>query len=414
MKFFLTFLVPLGLVILLSFSQRTLLNNHIKGNLTKSDIEKTDSLVVAENAPWAVRMANSFIYRHPDYYINYGERKDWNYEQGLMLQTLYKLYLKTNNDKYYKYIIKNLNNYITNDGKIKTYVFSKFRLDDITPGRAVLDIYKITKKEKYKIAADTLRKQLRLQPRTEAGGFWHKEIYTHQMWLDGLYMAEPFYAQYAKMFNETSDFDDIAKQFILIYKHTLDPNTGLLYHGWDESKEQKWANSKTGDSPSFWGRGMGWYEMALVDVLDYFPKDNPERRELINILQKTCKALLKYKDKNTGLWYQVLNKGNEKGNFLESSCSCMFVYAFAKGANKGYLDKEYYKVAGNSYKGILDNFIKVDKNGLVDILHACSGAGLGGNPYRDGSYEYYISTPQRTNDFKALGPFILSSIELGK
>jgi unsaturated rhamnogalacturonyl hydrolase len=414
MKFFLTFLITLSMVILLSFSQRTLLNNHLKGSLTKSENEKMDSLVVAENAPWSVRMANSFIYRHPDYYINYGERKDWNYEQGLMLQTLYKLYLKTNDNKYYIYIIKNLDHYITDNGKIKTYVFSKFRLDDITPGRAVLDIYKTTKKKKYKIAADTLRKQLRLQPRTKEGGFWHKKIYTHQMWLDGLYMAEPFYAQYAKMFSETSDFNDIANQFILIYQHTLDPKTGLLYHGWDESKEQKWANPQTGDSPNFWGRGMGWYEMALVDVLDYFPKDNPKRKELIDILQKTCKALLKYKDKDTGLWYQVLNKGNEKGNFLESSCSSMFVYAFAKGANKGYLDKKYYKVAGNSYKGILNNFIKVDKNGLVDILHACAGAGLGGNPYRDGSYEYYISTPQRTNDFKATGPFILSSIELGK
>ena len=398
----------------MSFSQREILSNHIKNNLDYAENEKTDSLVVAENAAWSVRMANSFIYRHPDYYINYGERKDWNYEQGLMLQALYKLYVKTENKKYYNYIVKNLDHYITDNGRIKTYVFTKFRLDDIAPGRALLDIYKTTKEEKYKIAADTLRKQLKLQPRTKEGGFWHKKIYPHQMWLDGLFMAEPFYAQFAKLFNETSDFNDIANQFILMYKHALDPKTGLLYHGWDESKEQKWANPKTGDSPSFWGRGMGWYEMALVDVLDYFPPNNPKRKELINILQKTCEALLKYRDKSSGLWYQVLNKGNKDGNFLEASCSCMFVYAFSKGANKGYLNKEFYKIAENSYQGILNNFIKVDNNGLVNILHTCSGAGLGGNPYRDGSYEYYISTPQRINDFKAIGPFILSSIELGK
>ncbi|MGA9295570.1 MAG: glycoside hydrolase family 88 protein [Ignavibacteriaceae bacterium] len=414
MKPFLVFLITLSLVSLFALSQKTSLDNYWKGNIVTSENEKTDSLAVAENAPWSVRMADSFIYRHPDYYINYGESKDWNYEQGLMLQALYKLYLKTENKNYYNYIVENLSHYITDNNRINTYVFSKFRLDDIAPGRALLDIYKAAKEEKYKIAADTLRKQLRLQPRTREGGFWHKEIYPHQMWLDGLFMAEPFYAQYAKIFNEKSDFNDIANQFILMYKHAIDPKTGLLYHGWDESKEQKWANPKTGNSKCFWGRGMGWYEMALVDVLDYFPKDNPQKKELINILQKSCKALLKYKDKNTGLWYQVLNKGNEKGNFLESSCSCMFVYAFAKGANNEYLDKEYYKIAENSYKGILNNFIKVDRNGLVNVLHACSGAGLGGNPYRDGSFEYYVSTPQRTNDFKAIGPFILASIQMEK
>ena len=414
MKFTVLFIIPLFFVLLLPFAKRAILSNHIGNNLDYREYENTDSLIVAGNVPWSVRMADSFIYRHPDYYINYGERKDWNYEQGLMLQALYKLYLKTGNGRYYNYIIKNLDHYITTDGKIRTYVFSKFRLDDIAPGSALLDIYKATKEKKYQVAADTLRKQLEFQPRTKEGGFWHKEIYPHQMWLDGLFMAEPFYAQYAKMFNETSDFNDIANQFILMYKHAEDPETGLLYHGWDESKEQKWANPETGDSPSFWGRGMGWYEMALVDVLDYFPEDNPKRKELISILQNTCKVLLKYKDKSSGLWYQVLNKGKEKGNFLEASCSCMFVYAFAKGAVKGYLDKEYYKIAENSYKGILINFIKVDKNGLVNIQHTCSGAGLGGKPYRDGSYGYYISTPQRTNDFKAIGPFILASIQLNK
>ena len=234
------------------------------------------------------------------------------------------------------------------------------------------------------------------------------------MWLDGLFMAEPFYAKYAEMFKETSDFNDIANQFILIYKHLRDPKTGLLYHGWDESKDQKWANPKTGDSPHFWGRGMGWFEMALVDVLDFFPNDNPKRKDLIEILQNSCNSLLKIRDKNTGLWYQIFDKGDENGNYLEASGSCMFVYAFAKGAKRGYLDKKFEEFAENSYKGIINNFIKVDNNGLVNILHTCEGAGLGGNPYRDGSFEYYINVPQRINDFKAIGPFILASIELNK
>lgn len=414
MKFTLLFLTSVSFFMLLFFSENTIIENQAVNDFPFSKNVKIDSLLISKNAPWSVRMANSFIYRHSDYNINYGGRDDWNYEQGLMLQSLYKLFLQTSDSTYYNYIIKNLNRYITDDGIIKTYVFSKFRLDDIAPGRVLLDIYKATGEEKYKIAADTLRKQLKLQPRTKEGGFWHKKIYPHQMWLDGLFMAEPFYAKYSEMSNETSDFNDIANQFILIYKHTLDPKTGLLYHGWDESKEQKWANQKTGDSPNFWGRGLGWYEIALVDVLDFFPENNQKRKELINILQKTCEALLKYKDKNTGLWYQVLDKGDETGNYLEASGSCMFVYAFAKGANKGYLNQRYYKIAESSYKGIINNFIKVDDNGLVNILHTCMGAGLGGNPYRDGSFEYYINVPQRTNDFKAIGPFIMASIELNK
>ena len=377
-------------------------------------INREDSIVVSKSKPWSVRMANSFIYRHQDYNINYGNKTGWNYEQGLMLQALYKLYQKTKDEKYFNFIIKNLDRYITDNGKIKTYDYTKFRLDDIAPGKALLEIYKATKKEKFKTAADTLRKQLMYQPRTKEGGFWHKEIYPHQMWLDGLFMAEPFYADYAQTFGEAKDFNDIANQFILIYKHLLDPKTGLLYHGWDESREQKWADPKTGDSPNFWGRGMGWYEMALVDVLDYFPEKNPYRNELIIILQNTCKSLLDFRDKNTGLWFQILDKGAKGGNYLEASGSCMFVYAFAKGAQKGYLNKKFYKIAENSYKGILDNFIKVDKDGLMNILHTCEGAGLGGKPYRDGSFEYYVNVPQRTNDYKSIGPFILASIELNK
>ncbi len=400
----------LSVIILFLLYTDSIYNIKIK----KNNPPLKDSLKVSENSLWSVRTADSFIYRHLDFNINYENKKGWNYEQGLMLQSLCQLYLKTNDERYFNYIIKNLERYIDNDGTIKTYVFSKFRLDDIAPGKVLLDVYKSTGKEKYKIAADTLRKQLKFQPRNSKGGFWHKEIYPYQMWLDGLYMAEPFYAKYAKMFNEELDFNDVANQFILSYKYMHDTATGLLYHGWDESKKQKWANLETGDSPEFWGRGMGWYEMALVDVLDFFPKENQKRKELINILQKTCESLLKYRDKKSGVWYQVLNKGNKEGNYLEASCSCMFTYAFAKGANKGYLDKKYYKIAEDSYKGILKNFIQVNDEGLVNILHTCSGAGLGGNPYRSGSFEYYINEPQRINDFKAIGPFILASIELNR
>ena len=234
------------------------------------------------------------------------------------------------------------------------------------------------------------------------------------MWLDGLYMAEPFYAEYAKMFHEPADFDDIANQFIWMEQHSRDSKTGLLYHAWDESKQMPWADKQTGCSSYFWGRAIGWYAWALVDVLDYLPQDHAKRKELIAIFQRLSKTLLQFREPQSKLWYQIVDQGNRTGNYLESSASCMFVYAFAKGANKGYLDKKYLTAARESFKGILDSMVTVDEKGIVSLHHACQGAGLGGNPYRYGSYEYYIGEKQRTNDFKAIGPFILAALELKK
>lgn len=232
------------------------------------------------------------------------------------------------------------------------------------------------------------------------------------MWLDGLFMAEPFYAWYSAMTNEPKWFDDIMNQFVFVYKHTRDPKTGLLYHGWDESKQQRWANPGTGCSPNFWGRAIGWYAMALVDVLDILPKNHPRRHELLSILNDVSATLLKYQDKKTHLWYQVLDQGGRAGNYLEASASSMFAYAFARGVNQNYLEKKYSKVARETFQGIIENLVSVDPNGFVDLLHTCQGAGLGGKPYRDGSYEYYISERQRTNDMKGYGPFLLAAIEI--
>ena len=361
---------------------------------------------------WPELLSDAVIENYPRLAEYDTNRISWNYELGVVLNSMWKVWLETKDPKYYNYIKNNIDYFVTDDGKIKTYNFEKFRLDDIIPGRVVLDLYKKTGEKKYKIAADLLRKQLSEQPRTKDGGFWHKEIYPQQMWLDGLYMAEPFYAEYAKIFNEPKDYGDIAKQFILMYNHALDPKTGLLYHGWDESKTQKWANSKTGDSPSFWGRSIGWYLMGLVDVLDYFPQNNPQRNELISILQKESKALWDYMDKKTNLWYLIIDKPGKKGNYLEASASVMFCYVFAKGAKKGYLNKKYFNYAGEIFKGIENNLIKIDKNGLPELINTIGGAGLGGKSYRDGSFDYYASEPKRTNDFKGLGPLISASLEL--
>jgi unsaturated rhamnogalacturonyl hydrolase len=232
------------------------------------------------------------------------------------------------------------------------------------------------------------------------------------MWLDGIYMAGPFYAQFGRIFDEPSAFDNVAHQILLIEEHTRDPSTGLLYHAWDESKQQRWANPETGCSPHFWGRAMGWYAMALVDVLDYFPEDHPRRDAIIAIFGRMIEALARVQDEASGLWYQVLDQGRRAGNYLEASASCMFVYAIAKGVRKGYLPPDYLAVARKGYQGIVRDLITVDEQGLVTLEGICSVAGLGGNPYRDGSFEYYVSEKVVPNDYKGVGPFILASLEV--
>jgi unsaturated rhamnogalacturonyl hydrolase len=234
------------------------------------------------------------------------------------------------------------------------------------------------------------------------------------MWLDGIYMSSPFMAQYAKEFNRPEWFDTVSLQIRLIYDKTFDRSTGLLYHAWDESREQRWADKQTGCSPCFWGRAMGWYMMALVDVLDYFPAQHPDREKLLDILVRTAAALRDVRDPETGLWYQVLDQGGREGNYLEASCSCMFTYAFAKGAKKGYLSQDFYRMAEESFDAILGEFITVEKDGMPGMRHVCGGAGLGGDPYRDGSYEYYINEKRVPNDPKGVGAFILAATELKK
>jgi len=341
-----------------------------------------------------------------------GKPAKWTYDQGVVLKGIEGVWYSTGEAKYFSYIKRSMDRFVNDDGTIRTYKLEDYNIDNILPGRNLLLLYKVTGQDKYKKAADLLRQQLRNQPRTSEGGFWHKQIYPYQMWLDGLYMGEPFYAEYAATFHEDTAFDDIAKQFVLMEHHARDAKTGLLYHGWDESKKQRWADPTTGRSPNFWGRAMGWYAMALVDTLDYFPENYPQKAELVAILNRLAVAIEKYKEPKTGLWYQVLDKPNEKGNYLEASASCMFVYALAKGVRKGHLPGSYLGVAKKGYKGITNQFIKTDANGQVNLEGTVSVAGLGGNPYRDGSYQYYLSEKVVTNDPKGVGAFLLVSNEI--
>lgn len=305
-----------------------------------------------------------------------------------------------------------MDEFIEEAGNIRTYVLDDYNLDQINQGKVLFLLHNESGNKRYKEAAGLLREQLRTQPRTETGGYWHKKIYPHQMWLDGLYMAEPFLAQYAQVFDEASIFDDVAHQIEMVYRHTRDSKTGLLYHGWDSARIQKWANPQTGCSPHFWGRAIGWFMMALPDILDYFPEDHPKRDMIIQVFGDTAEAVLGVQDEASGVWYQILDHGDRPGNYLEASASCMFVYALAKGLRLGYLDPAYFPAARRGYQGILEQFIKVDEKGWVNLDGIVSVGGLGGDPYRDGSFKYYISEPVVSNDYKGFGPFVMASVEI--
>jgi len=336
----------------------------------------------------------------------------WTYDHGLVLKGIERVWINTDDKQYFDFIQRSIDHFVANDGSIRTYSLDEYNIDNILPGRNLLFLYKATRQEKYQKAATLLREQLKTHPRTSEGGFWHKKIYPSQMWLDGLYMGEPFYAEYAATFNEPAAFDDIAKQFVLMERHSRDDKTGLLYHGWDESKQQRWANPQTGRSPNFWGRAMGWYAMALVDTLDYFPEKHKQRAELVAILNRLAQAVAKYQEPRSGLWYQVLDKGAAKGNYLEASAACMFVYALAKGVRDGHLPDSYMQVAKSGYRGILREFVKTDASGRLNLEGTVNVGGLGGNPYRDGSYEYYLSEKVVTNDPKGIGALLLAATEM--
>ena len=380
----------------------------------RSNLPREKAMATSQ-VPWSVRMANSEMQRRGDLFLfNAAKKTSWVYETAVFLKGVEQVWRQTGNEKYFAYIKRFADSYVEADGNIKTYDFEEYNIDHITPGKLLLTLYAATQDEKYKKAAFMNMKQLETHPRTKEGGFWHKKIYPWQMWLDGIYMGSPFYAEFAKTFNRPEAFDDIANQIIFVAGHTHDSTTGLFYHGWDESKQQKWANPATGCSPNFWGRAMGWYAMGIVDVLDFMPADHPKREKILSIFRGLCQAVVKYQDTETGLWYQVVDQGKRQGNFFETSASSMFVYAMAKAIRLDYLDENYRPAVKKAYDGIIKHMIKENADGSIDLTQICQVAGLGGNPYRDGSYEYYISTPIVSNDLKGVGAFIMAGVEMEK
>jgi len=365
-----------------------------------------------EGNKWAMRMALSEMKRNPQaWMIDFGRAPQWNYTQGLVSLAFLNLWEETKDLEFFNYTKGYADKLIDSLGNIISYRENDYSLDKVNSGKILFTLYSQTGDSRYKKAIQKLRVQLKDQPRTSEGGFWHKKVYPHQMWLDGIYMGTPFLAQYGSIYNDSLALNEAVLQILTIQKHTFDPKTGLNYHAWDESKQQAWSDPKTGCSPHVWGRAQGWYYMAIVDALDYIPENFPNRNQLISILKNLTLNIVKVQDKQSGVWYQVLDEGTRAGNYLESSASSMFIYGMLKAVRKGYVERSFLTQAEKGYKGILKTFIRENSDSTISITKGCTVAGLGGKPYRSGTFEYYISEPVRDDDPKAVGPFILASLE---
>ncbi|WP_225551210.1 glycoside hydrolase family 88/105 protein [Sphingobacterium bovistauri] len=360
------------------------------------------------------RFADAEMKRFPEaWQLDHGKRLYFGYGQGLACLAMLKVWEATQDQKYFDYVEKWADTVIRNDGNIHLYKLETYNIDYINPGKILFPLYEKTKKEKYKIAIETLMGQLKWHPRTHEGGYWHKLIYPHQIWLDGVYMAAPFVAQYGQFTGDTQYYDDAVNHVLLTAKHTFDVKSGLYYHAWDESKNQMWANKTTGQSPNFWGRSIGWYFMAMLDVLDYIPENHKGRAEIVQLIQNLAASLQKYQDKD-GLWWQVIDKQRAPKNYQEASVNAMFLYSYAKAMNKGYIGKDYEKLTNKLLKGIQNKLLIKDVGNTLTLIQCNAVAGLGGTPYRDGGYEYYVNERIRENDAKANGPFIMGCIEFNK
>ncbi|RCX22578.1 unsaturated rhamnogalacturonyl hydrolase [Fontibacillus phaseoli] len=362
---------------------------------------------------WAAKTAESVMARMPKMYEGNGYQGKWSYDYGVVLRGFALLWKKTGNRKYFRYIQDNLDYFIGDDGSVRGYRQNEYNIDHLNNGKLLFMLHKETGLDKYRQAAALLRAQLVGHPRTSEGAFWHKQIYPYQIWLDGLYMGSPFYLEYLLVFEEGKGLDDVTKQFVLCEKHTKDAETGLLYHAWDEKKVQPWCDSATGLSPNFWGRSLGWYVMALADVLELLPKDHGDYAELVRIFRDVLTALRNYQDEASGVWYQVVNMGDRKGNYLEASASSMIVFAIAKGIRLGLLDGDGWQATlDKAFQGLITEFVLETKEGWVNLNKNCMVAGLGGEDRRDGTYAYYISEPIITNDLKGLGAFLQACVEV--
>ena len=369
--------------------------------------------------PYSIRMIRSEMQRNPDAtYLDgrNGERK-WNYTTGLELKSFMDAAKRYELPEVVDYVRAWADTMATEKGEVYKYKKSNYNVDHICPARIYFDLHDMygDQDKRYRRVTRKIREQIDSQPRTESGEFWHKQIYPHQVWLDGFYMALPFYAEYTKRYapkeERDSLFADIVHQFAAGAKNTYDPATGLFRHAWDESRSMFWCDPETGLSEHAWGRAVGWYTVALVEVLDYLPKEHEGHQVLVDQLNYLLEVLPKYADSQTGMWYQVLDCPEREGNYQEATCSIMFTYAFLKGLRRGYIDQSHSEYILGLYPKFVDRFIRENADGTISMTDCCSVGGLGGKQMRKGDFAYYLSEPIIENDCKGVGPFIWASLE---
>ncbi len=367
---------------------------------------------------WGQRLADTTLADHP---TSWQMRKSdgeyrWSYTPGLVGLGLLRLHQKHPEPRYFDYLKSYVDHYVDADGRIATFAAEEFNIDSLLSGRLLFPLLDDTAEPRYRKAIEQLRGQLRWHPRTRGGVFWHKLKYPWQVWLDGLYMGAPFYAESIARFGSTGDFDDVVLQFRESRARLTDPSTGLLRHGWDESRLQRWADPATGRSPGFWTRSLGWYAMALVDTWEQLPAAHPGRAELASSLRELSGAILAVRDPRSKIWWQVPDAGGRAGNYLEASGSAMITYAWARGARLGMLETRYGDLARESFFGLVAELVDwqppISEAGRMTLRNVCRSAGLGGEPYRDGSYQYYVTTDVVENDAHGVGAFLLASAEI--
>ena len=360
------------------------------------------------------------------YLLDFSSKPKWSYVMGIEMEGMLDTYehYKEGNNAILDYLKEYPAKMIDEKGNITGYKYEDFNLDNVRTAKFILRMHNLFPTKGTEKALKTLFKQLQNQPRTKEGVYWHKAIYANQVWLDGIFMGLPFYCNYAvqtmKPKKAEKYLNDAVDQMVKTDYRTYDEKTQLWKHAWDETHQQFWANKEDGKSQHCWARALGWYVMAMTECLDAMPENYARRQEVIDLLNKAMKSVVKYQDKKTGVWYDVLDVKSDK-NYLESTASSMFAYVLLKGYRKGYLSEEYLKAGVKAYNGILKQFIKVNADKTISLTRCCavSGLGPGPGPYvkkpnykRDGSFEYYMSEPIRDNDAKGVGPFIWASLEM--
>lgn len=344
--------------------------------------------------------------------LRQGLKSDWNYIDGCMIKAILEMYFITGKERYRTFAERFLDYRVQEDGSILGYQPEKFNIDDVNAGKTLFELYDLTGKEKYRRAIELIYSQVKRQPRTKEGNFWHKLIYPAQVWLDGLYMGQPFYMEYETRFHGKKEYADIFHQFFNVAEKLRDPETGLYYHAYDCSREMFWCDKQTGLSQNFWLRSLGWYAMALLDTLDKCEPTGYEAEyaRLKGIYLDFMTSLLRFQAES-GMWYQVPNYPEREKNYEETSGTAILSYALLKGVRAGFLPEAYAAAGEKAFQGICDRYLTT-KQGSMSLGGICLVAGLGGKDHRDGSYDYYMSEPVVADDAKGVGPFLLAYTEL--